>query len=64
VGAGAEGEGCGREGDNCCDLGDGHGIFRLLSLLVALVELKVSGQLQKEKIREIFIFAAAGILPV
>jgi hypothetical protein len=27
-------------------------------------ELKVSGQLQKEKIREIFIFAAAGILPV
>jgi hypothetical protein len=33
-------------------------------LLVAVVELKVSGRLQKEKIREIFIFAAAGILPV
>jgi hypothetical protein len=36
VTAGAECESCCCESDNCCDLGDGHDIFRLLSLLVAV----------------------------
>jgi hypothetical protein len=36
VAAGAEGEGSHREGDDRCNFGDGHGIFRLLSLQVAL----------------------------
>ena len=36
VAACAEGEGSRREGDDRCDLGDGHGIFRLLSQPVAL----------------------------
>ena len=39
VAAGAEGEGGHREGDDRCDLGHGHGIFRLLSLQVAFVEI-------------------------
>ena len=35
AGASAEGQGSCRESDDCCDLGDGHGKFRLLSVLVA-----------------------------
>lgn len=34
----SEGEGSHREGDDRCDLGDGHVIVRLLSGLVALKE--------------------------
>jgi len=36
VAAGAEGESRDREGDDCSNLGDGHGMVRLLSELVAL----------------------------
>ena len=36
VAACTEGEGSRREGDDRCDLGDGHGIIRLLSQPVAL----------------------------
>jgi hypothetical protein len=38
VAACTEGEGSHREGDDRCDLGDGHVIVRLLSQLVALKE--------------------------
>ena len=38
VAACTEGEGSHREGDDRCDLGDGHFIVRLLSQLVALKE--------------------------
>jgi hypothetical protein len=34
-----KGESCCREGDNCYDFGDGHDIFRLLFMLVALDSL-------------------------
>ena len=36
VATSAEAQYCCRQGDNCCDLGDGHDIFRLLFWLVAL----------------------------
>jgi len=48
LGARAEGESCCCESDNCCDLGDGHGIFRLLSLLVAGEQLSGVISLDKE----------------
>jgi hypothetical protein len=38
VAACTEGKGSHREGDDRCDLGDGHVIVRLLSQLVALKE--------------------------
>ena len=38
VGTGSEGKRCCHEGDNCCDLGDVHDMFRLLFWLVARIK--------------------------